>query len=100
MAKSSCSNRIRQAVTELLQVGTSNGGDAARQMASSPAMKRQNGVAAQRPPCSKQVDRDHQLGRGNTKPPRRVLASKRNEGLTRADMIAAGLRSHPHRSRP
>src|SRR5437763_7661227 len=55
------------AVTELLQVGTRNGGGIARQMASSPATKMQKGSSGPKAAVRKQVDRAHQLGRGKTK---------------------------------
>ena len=43
-------------------------------------------------------ERAHQLGRGKTKPARAALATNHNGGLSRADMIAAVLRRHPHRT--
>jgi len=89
----------QDAIAELLQVGTANGGGVPREMSAVPAGKMQTAAASAKATAArKQVGRNTQIGRGKTKTAPNARAASQNGGLTRVDMMAAVLRRHPRRT--
>jgi hypothetical protein len=86
------------AIVELLQTGVADGSDTAADMANAPAAKAQKRRPAQTTATRKQLGRNTQVSRGQTKTGRDARTASQNGGLTRVDMIAAVLKRHPRRS--
>jgi hypothetical protein len=87
------------AIVELLQTGVADGSDTAAEMANAPAAKAQKAPPSPNATATrKQLGRNTQVSRGQTKTGRDARTASQNGGLTRVDMIAAVLRRHPRRS--
>jgi hypothetical protein len=86
------------AISELLQVGTFNGGVVSREMPSLLVAKAQRATASPKPAAAQQRRAP------STQSPRKGSAAhasrtaSQNGGLTRLDMIAAVLKRHPRRT--
>jgi len=87
------------AIGELLQSGIADGSGTTREMATAPTAKIQKAPPSPKPTAAhKQLARNTQISRGKPKTGRDAPAARKNDGLTRLDMIAAVLRRHPRRS--
>ena len=86
------------ALSELLQVGTANGGVIARAMPTSAAAKAQATTASPKPTDVQKQRAPNTQSRGKTPAGRTTRKVSQNSSLTRVDMIAAVLKRHPRRT--
>jgi hypothetical protein len=85
------------AISELLQVGTANGGVISAEMPTAPVAKVQKAAAGPKSTAQKQQASSAQ-SRSKTPAGRTTRKASQNGGLTRVDMIAAVLKRHPRRT--
>jgi len=86
------------ALSELLQVGTANGGAIARAMPTTPAVKVQKATASPKPTDAQKRRAPNTQSHGKTPAGRATRKASQNSDLTRVDMIAAVLKRYPRRT--
>jgi chromosome segregation ATPase len=86
------------ALSELLQVGTANGGAIARAMPTTPAVKVQKATVSPKPTDAQKRRAPITQSHGKTPAGRATRKASQNSDLTRVDMIAAVLKRYPRRT--
>lgn len=86
------------AISELLQAGTANGADIARELPVPPVAKAQRSTTSPKPTAAQRRPAPTIQGRSKTPTGKVRSTSSQNGQLTRVDMVAAVLKRHPHRT--